>query len=69
MSRAKENIKSENIAISKEGIKVNKAKEIIYFLLATDPRTLILFLIELRMSKNIRKKNKSNKDILTIIKI
>ena len=39
-------INKENIAISNDGINVNKPKEIIYFLFATDPLTFILFLIE-----------------------
>tara|TARA_B100000886_G_scaffold332529_1_gene285353 strand:- start:162 stop:383 length:222 start_codon:yes stop_codon:yes gene_type:complete len=65
-SRANEKIKRENIAIRKEGIKVNKPKEIIYFLLAIDPLTLMLFLIEFFMSIKIKIKN-NNKKIMFMI--
>ena len=37
-------------------LRVNKAKEIIYFLLATEPLTLILFFIEFFISIKIKKK-------------
>ena len=50
-SKANENKKSENTEIRREGISVNNAKKIIYFLLAIDPLTLILFLIELKISQ------------------
>ena len=59
-SRAKEKINNEKIAINKDGINVNNPKEIMYFLLATDPLTLILFFIEflisikINMKKNIK---------------
>ena len=66
---ANENINSENIAISNEGIKVKSAKEIIYFLLATEPLTLMLFLIEFLMSININTKNINTKIMLEIIRI
>ncbi len=46
LSNAKEKINNEKTAINNDGIKVNSANEIIYFLLATEPLTLILFLIE-----------------------
>ena len=52
-SKAKEKINNEKIAISNDGIRVNNAKESIYFLLATEPLTLILFLIEFLISINI----------------
>jgi len=62
-SKAKENKNKENIEIRSEGIKVNNEKNIIYFLLATDPLTLILFLIELEISLNIITKNNNNNPI------
>ncbi len=46
-----------------EGINVNNAKKIIYFLLATDPLTFILFLIELDISLNIIIKKSINRPI------
>ena len=46
-----------------EGIRVNNEKKIIYFLLAIDPLTLILFLIELDISLNIIIKKSNNKPI------
>ena len=48
----------ENIEISNDGISVNSPKEIIYFLLAIEPLTLILFFIEFLISIKIKiKKN------------
>ena len=38
-SKANDNINNENNAINIEGIKVNKAKNVIYFLFAFDPLT------------------------------
>tara|TARA_B100000029_G_C16924322_1_gene722532 strand:- start:153 stop:518 length:366 start_codon:yes stop_codon:yes gene_type:complete len=61
LSRANENKKSENVEINKEGIRVNNEKNIIYFLLAIDPLTLILFLNEFFTSMNIIKKKITNK--------
>ena len=58
LSNAKEKINNEKIAINNDGIKVKRANEIIYFLFATDPLTLILFLIEFLISININTKNK-----------
>tara|TARA_A100000164_G_C21411283_1_gene542290 strand:+ start:238 stop:591 length:354 start_codon:yes stop_codon:yes gene_type:complete len=69
LSNAKEKINNEKIAINKDGIRVNNAKETIYFLLATDPLTFILFLIEFLMSININTKNKSTKKELDIRRI
>ena len=45
------------MAINNDGIKVNKPNDIMYFLFATDPLTLILFLIEFLTSIKIIKKN------------
>ena len=57
-SNAKENKNNENIEIKRDGIKVKSEKKIIYFLLAIEPRTLILFLNEFFISiKIIIKKN------------
>ena len=39
-------------------LSVKRANEIIYFLFAIDPLTLILFLIEFLISINIKTKNK-----------
>tara|TARA_B100001778_G_scaffold61580_1_gene48075 strand:- start:65 stop:286 length:222 start_codon:yes stop_codon:yes gene_type:complete len=62
-SNAKENKNRENTEISKDGIKVNNEKKIIYFLFAIDPLTLILFLIEFLTSIKIMKKNNSKRQI------
>ena len=62
-SKANEKINSENIAISSEVIKVNNPKDIIYFLFATEPLTLILFLIEFLISIKIKIKNNSKKKL------
>ena len=43
--------------INIEGKRVNNEKKTIYFLLAIDPLTLILFLMELEISLNINMKN------------
>tara|TARA_Y100001970_G_C14080456_1_gene774409 strand:- start:769 stop:1146 length:378 start_codon:yes stop_codon:yes gene_type:complete len=68
-SRAKENKKRENIEISKEGINVNNEKKTIYFLLATEPLTLILFLIEIEISLNIIIKKTNNNTIFKYNKL
>ena len=60
---------NENIAINREGISVNNANDIIYFLLAIDPLTLILFLIEFFTSRNIKMIKNNNKNMLDINKI
>ena len=65
-SRANEKINKENIAISNDGINVNKPKEIIYFLFATDPLTFILFLIEFFTSTKIKTKNNNKKAMFKI---
>ena len=53
---AKENIKSEKTDIRIEGIKVNKEKNIIYFLFAIEPFTLIFTFIEFEISLKINMK-------------
>ena len=63
-SSANENKNKENTEINKDGIKVNKEKNIMYFLFATEPLTLILFFKEFFVSRNIIIKNASNKKIL-----
>tara|TARA_B100001029_G_scaffold106623_1_gene88007 strand:- start:175 stop:528 length:354 start_codon:yes stop_codon:yes gene_type:complete len=67
-SRAKENKNSEKIDIKSDGIKVNNEKKIIYFLLAIEPRTLMLFLIEFFVSRKIIIKNANNKKMFAISK-
>jgi hypothetical protein len=62
-SRANENKNNENIEIRSEGIKVNNEKNTIYFLLAIDPLTLILFLIEVEISLHIIIKKNTNNPI------
>tara|TARA_B100000700_G_scaffold328947_1_gene448556 strand:+ start:5595 stop:5816 length:222 start_codon:yes stop_codon:yes gene_type:complete len=62
-SKAKENKNKENIEMRTDGINVNNEKKTIYFLLATDPLTLILFLMEFETSLNIIKKKNNNKPI------
>ena len=52
-SSAKENKNSENTEINNDGIKVNNEKKIIYFLLAIEPLTFMLFLIEFLVSTKI----------------
>ena len=66
-SRAKEN-KNKKTEINRDGISVNNEKKIIYFLLAIEPLTLILFLIEFFTKKIIIKKA-NNKKYLQIIDI
>ena len=50
-------------------IKVKSANETIYFLLAIDPLTFILFLIEFLISKNINTKNISTITMFEIRRI
>ena len=57
---------TKKIAINNDGIKVNKPNDIIYFLFATDPLTLILFLIEFLISIKIKTKKTSKKIIFKI---
>ena len=60
-SRAKENKKREKIDMSIDGIKVNKAKKVIYFLFDFEPFTSISFLIDFFISRKTKtKKNISN---------
>ena len=65
LSKAKENIKSEKTDIRIEGIKVNKEKNIIYFLFAIEPFTLIFTFIEFEISLKINIKNNIKKTIFT----
>ena len=59
-SSANENKKSEKIEINIDGINVNSAKKVIYFLFDFDPSTSMSFLMVFFISKKIkRKKNKS----------
>ena len=46
-SNANEKINSENIAISNEGISVNKPNDIMYFLFAIDPLTGVITVADL----------------------
>ena len=55
-SRANENKKREKIEISIDGIKVNKAKKVIYFLFDFDPLTSISFLIDFFISRKTKTK-------------
>tara|TARA_B100001540_G_C15704654_1_gene595531 strand:- start:17 stop:391 length:375 start_codon:yes stop_codon:yes gene_type:complete len=68
-SSANEKINNENVAISNDGISVNNPKEIIYFLFAIEPLTLILFLIEFLISIKIIIKKNINKIRLIINRI
>ena len=68
-SNAKENKKRENIEINNEGISVNNEKKTIYFLFATEPLTLILFLIEVEISRNIIIKKTNNNAIFKYSKL
>ena len=55
-SIANENRNKEKIEINIDGINVNNEKKIIYFLLATEPLTLIFCFKEFLVSKNINPK-------------
>ena len=68
-SKAKEKINKENIAINKDGISVKRAKDIMYFLFAIDPLTLILFFMEFFTSIKINTKKINNNIMLTDNKI
>ena len=63
LSNAKEKINREKTEIKIDGIRVNKEKNIIYFLLAIDPLTFMLSLIEFEISLNINTKNRTKKTI------
>ena len=52
-SRANENKKSEKIEINIDGINVNRAKKVIYFLFDFDPSTSISFFIDFFISIKI----------------
>ena len=62
-SKAKENKKSENIEINTDGIKVNKPKYVIYFLLDFKPSLSISFLIALLISIKINIKSVTKRKI------
>ena len=62
-SKAKENKNNENIEINSDGINVNKAKYVIYFLFDFKPSRSISFFIVFLISKNIKIKSK-NKSIM-----
>ena len=49
-SKANENKNNEKIEINIDGIKVNKAKNVIYFLFDFEPSTSISFLIDFLIS-------------------
>tara|TARA_Y100001935_G_scaffold238210_1_gene224379 strand:- start:32 stop:241 length:210 start_codon:yes stop_codon:yes gene_type:complete len=53
-SNANENKNKENIDIITEGIKVNKAKYVIYFLFEFNPSLSISFFIAFFISKKIK---------------
>tara|TARA_Y100001936_G_C15999129_1_gene626881 strand:+ start:1024 stop:1221 length:198 start_codon:yes stop_codon:yes gene_type:complete len=65
LSKAKEKINNEKTEIKIEGIRVNREKKTIYFLLATDPFTLIFALMEFEISLKINIKNNRRKITLT----
>ena len=65
-SKAKEKRNNEKIEIKTDGIKVNKANTVIYFLLDFKPSLSISVLIALLISKKINIKKEVNRRILTI---
>ena len=67
-SNAKENRNNEKIEIKTEGINVNNAKYVIYFLFDFSPSLSISFLIAFWISEKINKKRETNKIILSINK-
>jgi hypothetical protein len=67
-SSANENKNKENIDINKDGIKVNNAKYVIYFLLDFNPSVSMSFLIAFLISKKIKIKRSANKTIFRINK-
>ena len=67
--KSKRKINKENIAINNDGINVKRANETMYFLLAIDPLTLILFFIEFLISMKINTKNKRTKRMFEINRI
>ena len=68
-SKAKENKNSENIEINTDGIKVNKPKYVIYFLLDLKPSLSISFLIALLISIKIKIKSVIKRNIFRTNKI
>ena len=67
-SRANEKRNKEKIDISKEGIKVNNAKYVMYFLFDLIPSLSISFLIVFLISKKIKIKRNASKTIFRINK-
>ena len=67
-SSAKENKNSENIEINNEGINVNKAKYVIYFLFDFNPSLSISFLTAFLISKKIKTNRRNNSAIFNINK-
>ena len=65
-SKAKEKRNKENIEIKTEGIKVNKANTVIYFLLDFKPSLSISVFIALLISKKINTKSEVKSNILII---
>ena len=67
-SSAKENKNNENIEISREGINVNKAKYVIYFLFDFNPSLSISFLTAFLISRKIKINRRNNSAIFNINK-
>ena len=67
-SKANEKRNNEKIDINIEGINVNSAKNVIYFLFDFDPLTSISVLIVFFNSKKINIKKNINNNILAISK-
>ena len=67
-SRANEKRNNEKIDISNEGIKVNNAKYVMYFLFDFNPSLSISLLIAFLISKKIKIKRSVNKTIFKINK-
>ena len=65
-SKAKEKRNNEKIEIKTEGIKVNRAKTVIYFLLDFKPSLSISVLIALLISKKINTKSEVRKVYLIL---
>ena len=62
-SRAKVNRNNENIEIKIDGIRVNNAKYVIYFLLDVRPSLSISFFIDFLISLKMNKNNKISRKI------
>jgi hypothetical protein len=67
-SRANEKRNNEKIDISNEGIKVNNAKYVMYFLFDFNPSLSMSFLIAFLISKKIKIKRSVSKTIFRINK-